>query len=456
MAAAILTVTIDSTSGGSDTAASGAGPATPVIGTGASTTAASAVADLSADTPDLSGVAADDVLWIDSSSGRQFNKVVSVDDGADTVTCEDNWANTEGSRNWGIGGKRANLSNANTAKVFADAHAGWVIDILQGTDYSITTALACSATGSGVSGENQITVTSSSGTRPIITSATDDVTLFSVTGVGWKFENFNLTHTATNRGDGFVHNERGLTIVNCIIDGCLQGIDSASGQLTLIDTEIKNSVGDGIDATSFNVHTVIGCYIHDNGGHGIEVVSDAHYFCIATIFDTNTGDGIRVSNGGDRIALICYGCVFYNNTGDGIEIASNASVSKVLSLVNNIFDSNGGFGVNVDLDATYTIAANRHNAYRNNTSNPRSSNMSAGEGDVILIGNSPFTDAANGDFTLNNTSGEGADLREAGFPDTIPGVTGTSFPDIGTMTHQDPAGGGGLLVHPDMAGGMRG
>jgi hypothetical protein len=56
------------------------------------------------------------------------------------------------------------------------------------------------------------------------------------------------------------------------------------------------------------------------------------------------------------------------------------------------------------------------------------------------------------DFRPNNTAGGGKLLRSLSLacptqPDAI---------DIGAVQHQDPAGGGGLLVHPGMSGGVRG
>ena len=99
-------------SSGSDTAASGCGPATAVYGTGASITSGSTTIDLSVDSPDLSGVAADDLLWVDASSGRQFTRILSVDNVSKTVTTTSNnlYSVTESGKNWGIGGKRATLS----------------------------------------------------------------------------------------------------------------------------------------------------------------------------------------------------------------------------------------------------------------------------------------------------------------------------------------------------------
>jgi hypothetical protein len=64
------------------------------------------------------------------------------------------------------------------------------------------------------------------------------------------------------------------------------------------------------------------------------------------------------------------------------------------------------------------------------------------EGFVTLTAD-PFTDAANGDFTLNSTAGGGAELRGAGWPSALPGLSGTSHPDIGAYQSQVGGGSGG-------------
>jgi hypothetical protein len=56
--------------------------------------------------------------------------------------------------------------------------------------------------------------------------------------------------------------------------------------------------------------------------------------------------------------------------------------------------------------------------------------------------NDPFTNAAGGDFTLNNTAGRGALLRAAGYY-PIAGGSQIGYPDIGAYQHQDSGGGGG-------------
>src|SRR5688500_18477061 len=94
---------------GSDTAASGAGPATALTGTAASYSGSGFTLDGS---PDLSGVVAGTaILYVATSTGRKFFDITSVDDGANTVTVVTAPAGTATGLTWAIGGKRATFDH---------------------------------------------------------------------------------------------------------------------------------------------------------------------------------------------------------------------------------------------------------------------------------------------------------------------------------------------------------
>lgn len=100
---------------GSDTQSSGSSAGANVFGSGASTSSGSAVVT----GIDTTGIQSGDLLWVQSSSGRQFSVIASVDSGTQ-VTCDDTFANTESSRTWAIGGKRATFDNADSRLLFSD------------------------------------------------------------------------------------------------------------------------------------------------------------------------------------------------------------------------------------------------------------------------------------------------------------------------------------------------
>jgi hypothetical protein len=65
---------------------------------------------------------------------------------------------------------------------------------------------------------------------------------------------------------------------------------------------------------------------------------------------------------------------------------------------------------------------------------------------TVLSGD-PFTNAAGGDFSLNNTAGAGALVRDGAAVGAWPGIsTTTAYQDAGAIQHPDPAGGTTVYV----------
>ena len=115
---------------------------------------------------------------------------------------------------------------------------------------------------------------------------------------------------------------------------------------------------------------------------------------------------------------------------------------------------NGGYGANLTTGATYPgiIVIAGYNAFGNNTSGARN-NLPTETSDVTLTAD-PFTNAAGGNFALNNTVGGGAACRAAGIPGVFPGGLTTGYIDIGAVQHQDSGGGGGLVGRLILEGGL--
>lgn len=183
-----------------------------------------------------------------------------------------------------------------------------------------------------------------------------------------------------------------------------------------------------------------------NGWRGRGVIVTDSIPCIERNVVRNCkSDGIYF----DTSSSTLFGTTFrnnsvYGNTADGIEV-NNVNLPVQVNIEYNILDSNGGYGLNL---SNGTQAANdrkirtlaRKNFFYGNTSGLRNG-ISAGSGDVTLTG-SPFTDAAGGDFSLNNTTGAGAACR-AVCDGAYPGGVGTSYLDAGAIQHQDSGGSGG-------------
>lgn len=149
----------------------------------------------------------------------------------------------------------------------------------------------------------------------------------------------------------------------------------------------------GASSNGFNGGTLLAnCIAYGNGGNGFVPTNMTRFFnCIA---ESNTGAGFAM---GTTNGISVTNCAYYNNTGGGIT---------------------GGTGVFQFLS-----------------------------GNIAITAGSVFTNAASGDFSLNNTTNQGALLRAAGYPTTFPvSTTGVNYLDIGALQHQDPAGGGGMIM----------
>lgn len=407
---------------GSDTAASGLGPATAISGTGASLNATSAV-DLSADSPDLSGITAGMLLWVDTSSGREFSIIASVDNGTKIVTCDDAYGVTESSRNWGIGGKRSSLTTS--TQLFNDIKAGWTVDIEEtGSAYvgsSGTSLITLGVSGDQTSG--YIHITSSSAAKPILRAVDNANTLNLLNRSYVKISNLQLEVSGSSGGSCISNSTSsgwaGLVVYNC--------------ELT---QSAKTGTANGIllSANTFDGALIEKCYIHDLNSSGISIgnlgggndklvishcniinnninieIYTATYLIINSIVAGAIGDGIAVNALGinRNIAGTIVGCIIYGNGDDGLSVGDVYGQSNML-ITGNIFYSNTGYGIRWGSSVPVGYFADR-NAFGSNTAGDRL-NISAGSNDVTLTGD-PFVDAANGDFNINNTSGAGAALR---------------------------------------------
>lgn len=361
-----------------------------------------------------------------------------------------------------------NGNNANTGDSEAQAYAdiptaiaaisggGNTIYVQAGANYTLTSTIALTAAlkGDTTDGRNRIegytTTPGSRDGRPVITSATNSVALFTLNdNDNWDFVHLNLTHTAGTRGHGFVantSNSSGCRFADLVIDGCNTAISSNSAAVVssvMERCEVKNCTTTG--ATLPTLGIFFGNYIHDNAGDGIGG-SFAPLVAVANIFDTNGRDGINeaTSSGSSLAYLLITGNVFYANGRDGLRSTADVSGSASLAIANNVFYGNAGYGQNWTnlsaAEASNLPLCSGWNAYGGNTSGDRNG-VGAGTSDVTLTAD-PFTGAGAGNFALNSTAGGGAACRAAGFPGAFPGGLTTGYLDIGAVQHQDAGGGG--------------
>lgn len=488
---AALPVLAFNSSTGSDTAASGAGPATALTGTNGST-AASTVVTLLVDNPDLSGVATDGsaVIWIKSSSGLQYSKITAVNNtaGVKTVTVATAYANTEGSRTWGIGGKRATLDHVDSRTLIqSDVKAGWTISLED--DQTITSTLT--PTSGGAAGTGWILVKGNSVNRRTITCSANAAswTISSASANLWRYENVNFADSNGTKTSANAFNfSNSATVdfcwVNCATDSTNKQLRfilrsaNTVGHYVLVGCDVNNTTGtEAISITSSTQYlSAFCCTFRNNAGHGLVIDSGYYVDFTGCVFAANAGHGVKLSESGTWLG---FSSKFVANTFDGATgassgidasgIATNSLFVNNIIWANNIFSNNGtsgsAYGANVKSTAIQTPAYIGYNVYFGNRTSATLNWPTAGtttlSGVNELTVDPGYTNASGGNFTVGTT------VKALGFPDnvaataqapnaTIAGVaSGTpTYVDIGAA--QRIEGSGALLTHPGMTGGMRG
>lgn len=440
---------------GSDTAASGAGPATALSGNGASLNGTTSV-DLSANTPNLSGVATDGsaVLWVDTTSGRQYSRITAVNDGTDVVTVATAFSVTESGRNWGIGGKRATLNHADSRTLGADVEAGWAWEFEDDGSLAITTsavtisaAVAFTIRGSSTSTKRLLTQSANAAGIAITAAGTYDIQ-------NLIFENTNGTKTSaagiTTDAGGTIRcrNCRFGHSTNQLLSAITR--TNASPVFVLHDCEVQFCTSTGIPGRSgVSVH---GCYIHDNGAGGIATGGGGGIVVVtASIIETNTGDGINIGSTPSVVMVI--GNTIHANTGDGLDTSGSSALLPISSSVfNNNFTANGNYGIRAaaSTNPAFLDFNNYGTGALANTSGALL-NLTAGANSLTV--DPGYADAANGNFA------PGTSVKNLGFPNGSRRIGGD--PSAGTYGYWDvgiqreEAVGGGFRRHSGMQGGFR-
>lgn len=163
----------------------------------------------------------------------------------------------------------------------------------------------------------------------------------------------------------------------------------------------------------------VGCYFHDNAADALRV-SNGQHAIISCIFDTNAGDGININGSGTNFMAV--NCVFYGHTGtkSGVNLAGLVNTGQ---FINCVFESNTAYGMATSGSVNVGVTMQNCAFYNNTTAKYVAADLTWYNivSEIIPTG-TVFTDAANADFRLNNTTGAGALLRGTGFPQAYPGL----------------------------------
>ena len=395
---------------GSDTQSSGSGSA-HVYGSGASTSSSSNIVTGLTTT----GVQVGDLLWVQSSSGRQFSVIASV--GSGQVTCDDTFDNTESSRTWAIGGKRATIQNS--LEIFSDDLGTHTVVELE-SNQTLTSTIAFV---NNASHEGLVIRSSQPGTKRTITQTSDSTDLFTH-DTSWNnadnitFQDIKFLNTASAKasccrqpnqnghahlvfyrcqvgdtGNGFTHGYRNHNYSGC---GAIE--------TSFIDCDA------GIYFQSADRESLIqNCYFKDCGYGWFHETNDNHKPAIINcVFDSCTTAAVRFEmNQGQKVwaTQLFSGSIFYNNA-IGIDIGRYDERCRViftdLLFENNTTAINGVAGTKISLTRT---------GFFGNTTDVHS-NITLDQNYAPLnLGASSLVDPANGDMNINNNLGGGSVLR---------------------------------------------
>jgi hypothetical protein len=382
---------------GSDTQSSGLGPAVAVYGSGASTTGASNVVT----GINTAGVSSGDLLWVQSSSGRQFSIIATVDSGSQ-VTCDDNFDNTESGRTWAIGGKRATLdsvtslfeSNYSFQKTFelsleTDQNAGnlspngamGVSIHIKSSVPGVKRELMCTDTYPFYGGSwylYDLSVKSNySGTR-LLGRGSNTATVLDVYVRAYDCDFADATYNFTSLNDyyrGFMH------FYKCNFKNFSSSIWTQRQTVTFQD-----------------------CYFSDNQSYIIAWNgAGSNSLHVNNCIFTNNANWMWLGRG---LFNGISDCVIHGTTGT-LMTSTTGGVHQQDFIRNCIFSDNSG---------SFTGAVSQNTLKLMNCAFYNNANMNASSGSVYSYGNidltaDPFVNAANGDFNINNAAGGGAVLR---------------------------------------------
>src|SRR6185436_3319989 len=272
---------------------------------------------------------------------------------------------------------------------------------------------------------------SGAATLPVITFSNNGVA-FQMRGAVWTLQDFEIRNSnATKTASLAIQGASGggmTTVRRMVISHATNKFWKAIGASggtgwTIEDCDIGNCASNGIDMTNTS-NKIMDNWIHDCGGNGIldSSTTDIQALVYNNLIETNTGDGINVTATGATAAgggMCLLNNTIANNTGDGIEFTLDpGTTDRPLGQAvfrNNIFASNGGFGINLSgsgwTDAIAQVGLQidvSYNAFFGNSGGAKSAFLTLNSTNQTAL-DPTFTDSANANYSI------GTNLKAKGY-----------------------------------------
>lgn len=361
-----------------------------------------------------------------------------------------------------VGGALATPGKAGGLKV-----AGNDIFIASGT-YTIASTTANVATGrvsdttGGVDASNcshwvgynsTRTISSTDSTRPLLQVASSGFTSSTVvttSGNYMRWANFEIDGASKTSITGFsISGGFGVPVVRIKVSNCTtKGLVAPSGTLYTHIVQCEVTGCSGTSALEAGC-PVTSCYIHDNTVVGVKDAGGATFTYV--ISESNSGASSDGFSAATFVGTTFFGCVAYNNGRHGFYFSGSNFATYLINCISYGHSAGYGFAATSVRDQLFAYSCAAGN---NSSGNYDTTSLIHFVSGVANLSADPFTNAAAGDFSLNNTAGGGAVCRAAGIPGVFPGGLTTGYLDIGAAPHQDSGGGGGMGVLIGSGGGL--
>lgn len=298
--------------------------------------------------------------------------------------------------------------------------------------------IGCNSTGTPYTGPGEY-ATISGASLP----ANTPLVYVNTTGLqSWYFTNLRFTAATQDGFDGSFSNVTSFVFFNCRFDNNARHGLYTNKNLTrsmIRNCRFDNNGSNGV--LMANTGDIVGSIFDNNGAAGLECSSAPNSDFTNCVFFKNGTHGVTLPTTSSTRPVI-RSCTFAFNTNDGLNIASGSN-QPALSIINNIFANNGGYGVNGP--ANTSVLAPGHvdyNLYYSNTSGHRNNLRDNYSGNLDDI-NPQFTNTTSGSEDLTPQAGSPA--IAAGFVVGV-GPAGSGFyqgVDIGAINRDTTGDGGG-------------
>lgn len=334
--------------------------------------------------------------------------ITAVDDALDqvTVTPIPTGMTTNA---WKIGGRHVLTANRVTNAV----RAGDTVLVNNSPAAAATTIFTFAVAGDSTSGYAK--VVGKIGTRPVFNTTNTASCVTASVAYAW-LENVELDQDGAS-GVAFTAaaNSR---LVNVKISDCGGNGVSLSSAVAVLHSEITGAGGDALNAGNVGLIEIVGNYIHDNTGDGLETaVTNASTLTtiLFNIFDTNGGRGIAIT--GAAVAgtgpVFIWNNVLYVNGNSGIEVTD---ADSAVFMENNIFQDNGNAAGEYNAEwlagAAELIGYHGYNCFYHQGGGGGANLLGLTANATEVTTDPLFTNPGSGDFTLQTSS----PCKATGFP----------------------------------------